>query len=106
VKGLAPGKGKEFLWATVKPGCELYPDESADKTPRTRVWFLREEGAYVRPVVDGFGLYYITFQSKWDNTPGLDPQIQFGELLLTPHARSGTLKEFAQGFFNPASTAC
>jgi hypothetical protein len=107
LKGHVPASGKEFLWGTAKPGCDLYSDEEmADNRPVTRVWFVREEGNYIRPVVDGFGIYYINFYAKWDNASKLDPQTQFGELLLTPSARSATLREFAQGFFNPASTAC
>ncbi len=65
VKGRLPSKGKQFLWGTAKPGCELHSDEQTmDNRPVTRVWFIREEGDYIRPIVDGFGLYYISFYAK------------------------------------------
>jgi hypothetical protein len=77
-----------------------------DKRTITRVWFIREEGKYVRPVVDGFGIYFVNFYVPWDESPARDPQEQFGDLLLSPAARGATLAEFADGFFTPAATAC
>jgi len=107
VKGRFPIKEKQLLWGAIRPGCNLYlDDQNGDGRPAIRVWFVREEGDYLRPVVDGFGIYYIRFDAEWDESSTIDAEAQFGELLLTPSARSATLKDFAEGFFNPASAAC
>lgn len=54
IKGRKPSPPKKVLWATVTPGCLLnYGDETAYAWRATRVWFLREEGAFLRFVVDG-----------------------------------------------------
>lgn len=104
VKGQRPGPSKEFLWGTAKPGCAL--TASDDSRTVTRVWFIREEGKYIRPVVDGFGIYYINFYVPWDQSSARDPKQEFGELLLSPAARGTTPSGFSNGFFTPASTAC
>ena len=74
--------------------------------PIQRVWFLRNEGDYLRPVVDAGSAFYLRLFPKWENDANVDHQAKFAELLLTPMANDRTLGEFAKGFSNPASVAC
>jgi hypothetical protein len=104
VKGRRPAAGKEFLWGIAKPDCTEYVSD--DSHAISRVWFIREEEKFLRPVVDGFGIYYVNFYVPWATDPRREPQQQFGELLLSPAARAASLADFAQGFDAHASTAC
>jgi hypothetical protein len=101
IKGKLPSR-KRYFWGSVREGCKM-----DDLPPNSsRVWFIREEGDFIRPVVDGGGRLYLTFSANWDSNLAENPQIRFASLLLTPSAMSATLSEFAQGFDDPASTAC
>jgi hypothetical protein len=105
IKGTAPSPRKKYLWAEFQPGCDLYfQDPIAAGSPVTRVWFIREEGKYVRPAVDSARHYYL-LHTDWASSSDVDARTRFGRLLLTPAAYAGTLVEFSQGFTNLASLA-
>jgi len=107
VKGRLPRTGKKYIWASVRPGCDLYRyAPPRDERPITRAWFIREEGDYVRPVADGGSFYFVTFYANWEPSSDIDPQARFARLLLTPSARDTSLRDFATGFESGASTAC
>jgi hypothetical protein len=72
----------------------------------TRVWFVRQEGDYLRPVVDAGGPLCLTFNFKWSVKSGENPSEHFARLLLTPLAVASTPVEYAQRFFSFASPAC
>lgn len=109
VRGALPSVGKKFLWSSMSPGCD--PTRSAYGTtqyhgPGTRVWFLREEAEYIRPVVDIGGAFFVGFNVKWNILPTQAPEKHFGQLLLTPSAIDASLRDYAHGFFNLANAAC
>lgn len=107
VKGRRPASGKKFVWGSVHPGCELnLAEPPRDGRPFTDVWFIREEGNYLRPVVDGGGYYCYTFYTNWDDGSSVAPQTRFARLLLTPSADGASVQDYARRFFTPASTAC
>jgi len=89
VKGSLPPAGKKLLWGEIRPGCNLesfrYGYREASP-PSTRVWFLRREGEYLRPVVDGGGAYFIAFHWKWADVPKADAPRVFALLALDPAA--------------------
>jgi len=60
VKGKIPTPGKKLIWAAIRPGCDIvrfHFGYEETTPPVTRVWFVREEGEYIRPVVDAGGLF-------------------------------------------------
>jgi hypothetical protein len=89
IKGDLPGPGKKFLWAAIRPGCglELFRygyDES--ETPIVRAWFVREEGDYIRPAVDGGGVYFVSFHGTWFDPPKREAPRILALLMLNPAA--------------------
>jgi hypothetical protein len=108
VRGRAPIDGKKFVWGSLISGCRLSPPvQRSEAGPVTRVWFVREEGNFVRPVVDYHPRFFYEFHTAWSNGPDPSPQIRFAQLLLTPSANARTLREFASdGFPDPADLAC
>jgi hypothetical protein len=93
IKGALPRPGEKLLWGEARPGCSLeagwtwtrwgYRETSA---PITRVWFLRREGEYLRPIVDAGGAYFASFHWKWANVPKGAEQRVFATLLMDPAA--------------------
>jgi hypothetical protein len=103
IKGPPPALGKRYEWGAIRPGCKLdaLPPDS------TRVWFIREEGDYIRPVVDAGGRFYVTFLVKWDYNSKEEPQTRLGRLLLNPTARHASLRQFAEEIYDElVTTGC
>jgi hypothetical protein len=99
IKGRAPAAEKKFVWGSGVSGCKLPSHgQRQDVGPITQVWFVREEGNYLRPVADYSAQYFYELYASWDKEPSPPPQIRFAELLLTPSANGG--------FPEPASLAC
>lgn len=98
---------RRFIWASLHSGCEIEQAQKGTGRPGTesQVWFFREERDVLRPVVDVIGYYYCTFRMPWRATR--EPEVQLGELFLTPEANARSLQEFAGlGFFQSASLSC
>jgi hypothetical protein len=110
VRGRLPRSGKKFLWGGARPGCEVnMPAREAPEGagPRMRVWFVREDGEYIRPVVDGFGPYFVELRANWEVPRGADPQRVFAQLLLSPAAVDEDARHYGQHWdFDLAMTAC
>jgi hypothetical protein len=98
VKGDLPTTPKKYLWATVFPGCHLFPDDphAWDNRDKTRAWFLREEGEFLRPALDYGGHRFLGVLPGWNDGPPLPAGQRLGVLLLTPVANTDTLKEYAR----------
>jgi hypothetical protein len=98
VKGRLPTPGKPFLWAAIRPGCGFewfrygYDETEA---PFTQVWFVREEGEYIRPVVDAGGVFFISFHGKWFDPPEKDAPTVLALLMLNPAALGMTPSHYA-----------
>jgi len=94
IKGTIPPAGKKLLWAAMRPGCGLeyafYGYQGADP-PLTRIWFIREEGDYLRPAVDSGGVYFVSIHVKWPNPPKGEAARLFALLLLNPAVLGGAL---------------
>lgn len=99
VKGELRTPTRKYLWASAFPGCSLWlwPDNprAADRRFQTRVWFLREEGGFLRPTVDAGIDRYMGLFTKWEDIPPLEARQQLGRLLLTPSANNDTLDDYA-----------
>ena len=60
----------------------------------TRVWFLRKEDGYLRPVVDSQGIFFIAFHRKWSGIPRDQAARTFALFLLNPEAQGSTRYSF------------
>jgi hypothetical protein len=99
VKGVLHAPIKKYLWATSL----LRYCGAGDDDPRllinrakTRVWFLREEGGFLRPPYDldrGFGIL-----TKWEDGPRLPARQRLGTLLLTPDAVTDSIEGYARDY--------
>jgi hypothetical protein len=106
IKGAIDAK-KKYVWASANPGCKLFYGDSHDYAKRVaRVWFLREEGEFLRPTFDGGTAYFYGFFERRNYAPDLAPQQKLGVLFLTPNANSDTLAEFASNIWGVADVAC
>src|SRR5579862_2331673 len=102
IKGALDPK-KKYVWASVNPGCKLFYGDSREYSKRvTRVWFLREEGEFLRPTFDGGTAYFYGFFQRWNYASDLAPQQKLGVLFLTPNANSDSLGEFASNIWDVA----
>lgn len=108
VRGSTPAPGKKFLWASPMEGCSMEGHTDGRRwgnEPIVEVWFLREEGDFLRPIVDVGAIYFVTLHARW-NYQAPDPVKQFGELLLSPEALAKTDDELVGPFFHIASRGC
>jgi hypothetical protein len=108
IKGDLPSPGKKFLWAAIRPGCglELFRygyDES--EAPIVRVWFVREEGEFIRPVVDGGGVFFVAFHGKWFSPPKQEAPRVLALLMLNPAALGMSSAHYSIIFNNPVMLA-
>jgi hypothetical protein len=73
---------------------------------RTRVWFLRLEGSYLRPAFDEGSAHFLGLTVPWNVQSKVSAQAQLGILLLTPDAGAGGLREYAKLIWEHADIAC
>jgi hypothetical protein len=108
VKGTLPSTPKKYLWASAVPGCKLWDDDPSLNYHRekTRAWFLREEGDFLRPTFDGGTFRYLGVFAGWDADSALPPKQQLGALLLTPSANGDSLKYYASYLWYVGDIAC
>jgi hypothetical protein len=102
------GPRARYLWADSRPGCKLWDDNPSLIFHRfkTKVWFLREEGGFLRPPFDGGTDKFIGFFSKWDESSRLPARQRLGTLLLTPGANGDSLEEYARYLWDAGDIAC
>lgn len=106
IKGSTLRLGAKYLWASVQPGCAVFHGDRQSYDRRvTRVWFLREEGAFLRPTFDGTRQFLGLF-TKWEDGPSLPPQQKFGAMLLTPSGFEEGLAGLAANIADVADLAC
>jgi hypothetical protein len=104
IKGDLPSSGKKFLWAAIRPGCGFewfrygYDEKEA---PTTRIWFVREEGEYIRPVVDAGGVFFVSLHGKWFNPPKQEAPRMLALLMLNPAALGMSTAHYSIIFNTP-----
>ena len=98
VKGTLRSAPRTYLWASGLAGCDLYHynPELATGRYRTRAWFLREEGKFLRPLFDYGTHYYVGLCARWEDGPPLPARRRLGALLLTPEANCEPLEDYAE----------
>ncbi len=106
VKGDLRLPPKRYLWASGLAGCRLYPDSGDAMRFKTHVWFLREEGDFLRPTYDGGAHLFLGLLEVWDDSRRISAREQLGQLLLKPAANSDTLGDYARYFGDVADIAC
>lgn len=109
VRGAVPNPGKKLLWGGGKADCDVrgYGKGATDAPGATRIWFLREESTYLRPVVDAYGVYFVGFTSAWPAADNADLAKTFAHLLLTPAAMNKSARDYGRTWdFELPSTAC
>jgi hypothetical protein len=107
VKGSLDGAPQRYLYVSW-PDCDIINGASPDwgSEAKTRVFFLRVEGEFLRPVFDYGTHKYLGLLTSWDQDHRLPPQQRLGALLLTPHANTGTLKAYADYLWDVGDIAC
>jgi hypothetical protein len=105
LKGRLPDRSKPYLWATATPGCQMSALEPLP-APATRIWFIREEDGWTRPVVDAFGVYWTWLHVNEQILRAQDPARQFARLLLDPDLSAANLESFNNTFRPSAELAC
>jgi len=108
VKGDLGSARRKYLWASTIPGCKL-----VDNNPKliyhrlkTKFWFLREEGQFLRPAFD-YGTYLFEgVFTPWSEGPPLPPRRRLGALLLIPSANSDSFDDYARYLWNVGDIAC
>ena len=108
LKGRLQGRHREYLWASTIPGCSLVDDDSKLIYHRlkTKYWFLREEGQFLRPVFDYGTHRFAGVFPSWSEGPPLPARKRMGALLLTPSANSDSLEEYARYLWSVGDIAC
>jgi hypothetical protein len=100
------GAPREYLYLSW-PDCEVLNDvQPGWDDPRTRVFFLRVENGFLRPVFDYGTHKYLGLLEAWDQSPQLPPTRRLGTFLLTPRANTGTLNTYAYYLADVGDIAC
>lgn len=107
VKGEMHSLNEKYLWGSGMRGCKLsYGSRSGLEKLQTRVWFLREEGAFLRPTFDGGTHGFLGLYTRWDAGPKLPPRERLGVLLLTPKSNADSLRDYAHYLWSVGDIAC
>lgn len=108
VKGALPPTSKKYLWASSLPGCKLWDDDPRFiyHREKTRAWFLRKEGDFIRPTFDGGTYRYVGVSANWYADSPLPAKQRLGALLLTPSANGDSLKDYAHYLWYVGDIAC
>ena len=108
VKGELRGQSRKYLWASAWPDCRLYASDPAMIASRyqTRVWFLREEGDFLRPTYDYGGAKFLGLCESWSDGPPLPAKSRLSAMLLDPAASCATMDEYAEYLWLVGDIAC
>jgi hypothetical protein len=108
VKGALKEKRRKYLWGSTLSGCELVDSNpaSSEHRSKTRLWFLREEGEFLRPIFDYGSRRFAGVFTPWAEGPDLPARQRMGALFLTPFANNDTLDDYARYLWNIGDIAC
>jgi hypothetical protein len=108
VKGELPATSRKYLWASTIPGCKL-----VDNNPKliyhrmkTKFWFLRAEGQFLRPTFDYNAHRFDGVFLSWSQGHPLPARQRLGAFLLTPSANADSLDDYARYLWNVGDIAC
>jgi hypothetical protein len=104
IKGTPPPPAKKYLWSDSTPGCDGHRFDYGATNVTLRVWLVREDGPYLRPVTDTRGRAYYAFQKTSQIEPGVGAMAQLGRLLMTP-AAAPSMASYETIFWGAASLA-
>ncbi len=99
----------KYLWGSLQKECrsdQLPAGQNPYIGPVMRIWFLKIEGGYLRPILEGGGVHLLTLRGEWPSSPKEDRERYLARLLLTPYANSLNEEDYALHFFSNASNAC
>lgn len=107
IKGETRVGRRVLAWAQARSDCDArFNSNGENRGMGFKVWFLREEGEWLRPVVDGGSTVSMAFLSSWNSIEVNPPMRRFATYLLTPSANTTSLDEFADGLWDQAEVAC
>lgn len=108
VKGALKEKRRKYLWASTFRGCMLVNSDPYLYYHRleTKIWFLREEGEFLRPTFDYGSHRFAGVFTAWSDGPDLPAPERMGALFLTPFANSDTLEDYARYLWLIGDIAC
>jgi len=104
IKGTPPPPAKKYLWSDSFPGCDGHRFDYGATNVTLRVWLVREDGPYLRPVTDTRGRAYYAFQTTAKIEPGGGAVAQLGRL-MTPEAAVPSPAAYENIFWGAASLA-
>jgi hypothetical protein len=81
IKGRPLPLAKKYVWSDSFPGCDGHSFDYGATNVTLRVWLVREEGPYLRPVTDTRGRAYYAFQTTTQIEAGPDALVQLGPFL-------------------------
>jgi hypothetical protein len=107
VKGHAEDANRKLLWFSYFPNC-AFPYRPEDTVGQVdRIWFLRVDGRWLRPVADNAAPFLGLFQPFSPNNDDSESiRRALIRQLLTPEAVARTNREFAEHFFDLFGVAC
>jgi hypothetical protein len=99
----------KYLWGSLQPECrpdQLPAGHNPYVGPVMRIWFLKIEDEYLRPILEGGGVHLLILRGQWPSNPRENPERYLARLLLTPYVDSLNAEDYALHFFQNASNAC
>lgn len=106
IRGTAP-KSSKYVWASAIPGCKIPGWQQPRKErPVTRVWFLRNERDFLRPIVDYVQSYFYEVSVPWVPSAQPSSRVAFARALITLNVAAVPEQEVEGAFYTPAAIAC
>jgi hypothetical protein len=106
VKGELLIASKKLVWGQIHPDCRVsWGEPSKANRPVWRVWFLRDEGKFLRPTYDG-SRFFFELQGRWNDLPSLPPAQRLGVALLTPSSVVENNEDYPALIWNLGDIAC
>jgi hypothetical protein len=106
IKGAAPADTSRILWFSYSTTCAFEHRQQAPSRAIQRIWFLRSDRGWLRPITDNTLVYLELFQPLAAGGSQSELQRAFARVLLTPNAVAEDPKAFARRMIEFHSLAC
>ncbi len=108
IKGELPAAPRKYLWASTIPGCALVDSnpEFVYRRMKTKFWYLRAEGQFLRPTFDYGAQRFDGVFPSWSQGRPLPARQRLGVFLLTPSANTDSLDDYSRYLWNVGDVAC